>query len=501
MLRTSSYIIYVPLPGNTEDMLLVHGYTGAYDRVSKRIGDFLRAHEAGRPAQPLYGDWSAEATPAADTAEIPGEEILSVLRQQGYLTEWSPAEEEAHFCRLAAELQSAALASPPTYIFMPTYDCNLRCAYCFQDHMRTDASFHHLLRTMSVAMVDRIFEAMPVIEERHGIAAGGTPNRDIGLFGGEPLLAAHRPTVERIVSRARELGTTGLWAVTNATELDAYEDLLGQGGISFVQITLDGPRREHDRRRIHADGSGTYERIARHIDLALDRGARVSVRLNVDRGNLPDLPGVAEEMIARGWDRRQGFSAYTAPIQAQNAKTDRKTILTAWELTHALTRMQEESPALRVLDRPDEPLRARARKIFASETPVSPSLRPSFCGASDRMYIFDPFGEIYACWEKTGDPRVGVGKVEPDGQVSFRFDQLATWRSRTVASNPVCRRCRYAFHCGGGCAVLALEQNGSLHSNYCDGFANRFKKSVAEAYGEYLAAAPPNPAGERVCDL
>jgi hypothetical protein len=38
MLRTSSYTSYLDLPGNQDEMLLVHTYTGA-----------LRSLEAGRP--------------------------------------------------------------------------------------------------------------------------------------------------------------------------------------------------------------------------------------------------------------------------------------------------------------------------------------------------------------------------------------------------------------------------------------------------------------------
>ena len=114
--------------------------------------------------------------------------------------------------------------------------------------------------------------------------------------------------------------------------------------------------------------------------------------------------------------------------------------------------MREEHPNVAVLARPDEGMRARARRIFDADQEVLPSLRPSFCGAHDRMYIFDPFGDIYACWERTGDPDVRIGRVTPDGDVEMKANQVAMWRSRTVASNPVCRRCRYALHCGGGCA-------------------------------------------------
>jgi uncharacterized protein len=41
MLRTSSYTIYVDLPGNQNEMLLVHTYTGAFDRVSSRVATYV----------------------------------------------------------------------------------------------------------------------------------------------------------------------------------------------------------------------------------------------------------------------------------------------------------------------------------------------------------------------------------------------------------------------------------------------------------------------------
>jgi uncharacterized protein len=163
--------------------------------------------------------------------------------------------------------------------------------------------------------------------------------------------------------------------------------------------------------------------------------------------------------------------------------------------------MREEHPQMSVLTRPDEGMRARSRRIFDSSEPILPSLRPSFCGAHDRMYIFDPFGDIYACWERTGDRDVRVGHVTPAGDVELREDQIQVWRGRTVASNPVCRRCRFALHCGGGCAILALGKNGKFASNYCDGFAARFRASVAEAYLEHVSGTGPATVAERVCDL
>jgi MoaA/NifB/PqqE/SkfB family radical SAM enzyme len=81
----------------------------------------------------------------------------------------------------------------------------------------------------------------------------------------------------------------------------------GPAGIARLQITLDGPPREHDKRRVYADGAGSYERIAANIAMALELGVAVSVRLNVDRNNMGDPPAVADEIVACGWDRCPGF--------------------------------------------------------------------------------------------------------------------------------------------------------------------------------------------------
>lgn len=502
-LRTSSYVIYVDLPNTADEMLLVHGYSGAYDRVSRRVASYLRFLETRRPPKPLYGQWTED--PATSDGEIstPEPETVRILRERGYLTEMSLAAESDFFATIAEKLHTLSLRRMPRYIFMPTYECNLRCSYCFQDHMRTDPRFKELLRTMPRNVVDRIIGIMPEIESRHGIAGDCPRIRDIGFFGGEPLLRSSRAIVEYIMERTSAIGQASFWAVTNATELDHYADLLGPGRISAVQITLDGPPDAHDKRRIYADGSGSFARIAANIDLALERGARVSVRLNLDRDNISEVPRLAEEVMARGWHLHPNFSAYSAPIRAENDKTDKATTFSSWELDQALADLAREAPAVEVVNRPDDTLKRQARELLSRGTRDAhvPTFRESFCSAHSGMYIFDAFADIYACWERTGEPRIRSGRVQEDGTLEMNFAIQADWQTRTVASNPACRSCRYALHCGGGCAVLAQAKTGRYHANYCDGFANRFRASMAEAYLCHLAGTPLHAKGGKVCEM
>ncbi|TRU69792.1 MAG: SPASM domain-containing protein [Microcystis viridis Mv_BB_P_19951000_S69] len=500
MLRTSSYTIYVDLPSSTDEMLLVHGYTGAYNKVSRRVATYLRSLEVKAPPKPLYGDWTPEP---AINGEItpPSEATIELLKKRGYLTKMTPEEEEAFFVKLATKLHHFQKRLMPSYIFMPTYSCNLRCPYCFQDHMRTNPAYKHLLTRMSPEVVDRIFAAMPQIEAAHGVPEDADLPRNITLFGGEPLLAENRSTIEYILERAFASGKANFSAVTNGTELEAYQDLLAPEKISWLQITLDGIPQEHDQRRIYADGKGSYEKIAQNITRALDLGVKVSVRMNIDRNNVNKLPDLADEIVARGWDKYKGFHAYTAVVTASNAKTEVKTTLNSWELDLQLNSLRQEHPNMRVIERPDDGLMVRVREIFAENREPINSFKASFCGAHNKMYVFDPFGDIYACWEKTGDPKIRIGHITEDSQVILNEELNQTWRNRTIISNPVCRKCRYSFSCGGGCAVSAMNHQGKFYTNYCDGFAHRFRASVAEAYLDYVAGTEVEERQELLCPV
>lgn len=279
--RTSSYVIYVDLPNDPDDMLLVHGYTGAYDRVSKGVATYVRSLELRKAPQPLYGTWTPERQDQIVTSR-PSDETIRILRQRGYLTTLTFEAEQSAFQHFASKIHDLK-SQTPSYIFMPTYQCNLRCAYCFQDHMRTDPAYAHLLRSMSLPTVDQIFSGMLEIEAAHNIEPGSTSHRTIGFYGGEPLLSQNVPVVEHIIDRALALGPATFWAVSNATELDAYRHLLSPARIANIQVTLDGPPTEHDARRIYPDGRGSFSAISRNISMCLDAGVGISIRLNIDR--------------------------------------------------------------------------------------------------------------------------------------------------------------------------------------------------------------------------
>lgn len=492
MLRTSSYTIYVDLPDGDDEVLLIHGYTGAYDKVSRPVAGYLRALSAARPAN--------GSRPAGSDGWQPRPDTLEALQRRGYLTEKSKAEEAAFFEKVARALLERDARSTPAYVLMPTYGCNLRCPYCFQRHMRDDPETAHLIRTMAPETVDRIFAAFPAIEEKHGFEASEKRPRSLLFFGGEPLLAASRPIIEYIIAKAREMGDFRFSAISNATEIDHYRDLLGPKKIESIQVTLDGPPEKHDRTRIYADGRGTFETIAANISMALDLGVRINLRMNIDRHNVDWLPRLAAEMDARGWTAYKNFAAYVAPIHASGQGGDTAGLFDNWTLKQALRERRGEHAAMERVGHVDDGLRSRLRQVFEQRNNPTPGFRSGFCAAQAAMYIFDAFADVYGCWEHTGDPRIRIGHVSEDGELSLGGDHHETWRGRSVLSNAKCRKCRYAFYCGGGCGNLAWGRTGTVHNPHCDGFAQRFRTSAAKAYQEFIAGKDPEPAQDPSCD-
>lgn len=495
-MRTSSYTIYSELPDRPE-VLLIHGYTGAYDVVSRDIAEFLRANESVKPPKPLHGTWRDE-TPVRPH-QAPDTEALERLRRRGYLTT-KTAEEEAEFLdKIAAKIHAASRM--PSYVIMPTYDCNLRCHYCFQDHMRTDPAFAHLLKRSTREHFDRILASLPGIERQHHVDAEHLV-RSFMFFGGEPLLASAKPDIQYFVRCAQALSKTRFSAITNATELDAYEGLLGPGHIEWLQVTLDGPPDEHDKRRIRADGTGSWDAIANNLTFALDQGCEVNVRMNIDRGNIVELDRLAHEMDRLGWWSYPKFSAYVAAIHKANDKTEKSTTFDSYELGAELKRLSANNPVLARFAVPADVLKRRVSAVLTGAANPQAQLHPTYCSAHTSMYVFDALGDIYACWERTGDERTRVGYLADDGAVfpgkagapnarpGRKYLPLAgaepigldAWRDRTVSSNAVCRKCRYALHCGGGCAAGALNSKAKYLTNYCDGFQNQFRAAAAEAY-------------------
>ncbi|HLF28286.1 MAG TPA: radical SAM protein [Anaerolineae bacterium] len=276
-MRTSHYNIYVPLP-DSDEHILIHGYSGAVDVVQNSVVEFLKGFKEGD---------------SLDDAPLDKATVES-LQKRGYLTERT-TEQEHEFIRKLGRLLYNVQKKRAGFLLMPTYDCNLRCPYCYEKRLRRNGRAW-IQKVMDHTLVDAAYAAMMQIrQDIEDKQPGG-----ITLYGGEPFLKRNAEIVNYIVEKGLELGYK-FRAITNGSELDGFLNLLGKEKVSWIQITLDGPPESHDKRRFRADGSGSFADIAKNITAALERGVTVSVRTNVDKTNVEFLPEliVLQRKVAR----------------------------------------------------------------------------------------------------------------------------------------------------------------------------------------------------------
>jgi uncharacterized protein len=484
-LRTSRYTIFVDLPDSENAVLLVHGYSGAITRVTPAVAAYLHSR----------GDARRKTTAAHANAAPPPDAVLEQLTRRGYLTRISDDDEVAYFAKIANKLHLARRREKPNFVLLLTYDCNLRCTYCFQNDLRIGpGKLATLEQTADAAMVERWWRAMDNIEAAHGTEVPSP--LQLTLYGGEPLLAANRPVLEEILRRTAERHGSMVSAITNGTEVPHCRDLLGPGKINLIQVTLDGPRSIHDQRRVWADGSGSFDQTIAAVDIAMSQGARVDVRINVCNDNVRSLPELARELSRRGWLASPSFVAYVAAVHKSTSGVKSEHPMSSWQLKKALREMAADDPDVARIQDQDYGIEGSMRALLKGANPMSVA-NTAYCGAQTKMYVFDRVGDIYACWERTGNPAMRIGRIDEEGGILVNDRNHAAWRGRSITSNETCVRCAYATFCGGGCAAIAEEKTGDSLSPYCDGFQQRFRMTAAQVYGEHVSGAAPGDINAR----
>ncbi|MCL5291557.1 MAG: radical SAM protein [Actinobacteria bacterium] len=431
--------------------LMVNSLTGAVDLLDEEVGSALESSGGAGSLDPA---------------------LHRKLLDRGHLFE-SKADEDA----LVEKTFKAYMPKRRMIRFTisPTYSCNLRCTYCFEKNRVAGRS-----PVMGEEEVDLIFAAVESI-------SSGEPDlpKAIALFGGEPLLPRNRRVVRRalMLSSERKLPVS---VATNGVHLPLFkEELRAFASPLQVQVTLDGPREIHDRRRVAANGSGTYDEVVSAVNLLLDLGKSVNLRVNVDSQNLPYLRELVDLIRRFGWPDYERFKCSLAPVTDHTGSGDNPHLLEEWELLGPIFDLFEEDRQVsEILQTGMFRSLNHLRAVVEGGRSSVPQL--FYCEANNReSFEFGPDGLIYACSEAMDNPDHAIGRYRPELEL---FEEKASlWDNRNVATIEKCRSCELAFFCGGGCAYSALARNGSLYEPHC-GSIRKLIDVYLERVGERLVS-------------
>ncbi len=469
MLRFSSYSI-LSFPLSDGSYALLNGISGALDWIPQWLGARLENVLASRDAQA-----ESELVQALDAA------TLDSFRERGHLTTLSPDQEREQVCAIAAALHDAA-AKRPSFLIVPNLDCNYRCTYCFERPLQNSLYQIHLAAAspssprkvvMTRDQVDAAYRAIVQLQRQ----ATGSTGGQLILYGGEPLDREIKAVVSYIVSRGLQHGYS-FAAVTNGHDLDAYLGLLGPGLIEQLQITFDGPKPIHDRRRIHRGHESSFEKIVANIDRVLsETEAEVQLRVHLAPETLANFCEVLEFFRSRGWTDHPRVVIYGSTLYAKNSEGKVRSTVPNDHLARELSAFTRRYQ--NVYSCPSEfHATVALRPVFTDGTRFE--LRGVYCSANTASYIFAPDGAVYSCWESVGQDCSRIGTYDgPEGLV-IDLEQATRWFHRSIATLEECQRCAYALACGGGCAQYAEYNTGSLYKPFCDHFQQVFRHTLAE---------------------
>ncbi|NLL70628.1 MAG: radical SAM protein [Epulopiscium sp.] len=450
MFRVSHYNIYLPMKKQSENYLIVQGYRGSFDVVDKSIAKVLMKGEK----DPSYLN------------EI-SEENLAVLSKRGYITELEE-EKEYELIEKVSHILNTISRKNMCITIMPTYNCNFRCEYCFEQNLLSKGK-EWLSEKMTIEMVDAIFEQLRKHKEE-GYKIGS-----VYLFGGEPLLKSNKDIVTYICQKCKEQEIP-ISCISNGHDLDEYVELLKEYKFERVQITVDGVGEEHDKRRFLVGGQGSYDRIMKNIQLALEKGIHIVVRTNVNKKNIKSIQRLIEEYENRGWVEKENFHYYFK--STLRCYEELGVALSDVELMKELAEYFHEDVERFQFNSIYQGLSSSIRTMIDNNA-IAP-LRSGYCGANTGMYTIDPYGDIYPCWDVLAEEDCKIGTVDVEKGEFVLNSVNDHWKERTVDRLDECKKCRYMLFCGGGCSAQAKVMHSDMNKVFCDDFTKIFDEVVVE---------------------
>lgn len=305
----------------------------------------------------------------------------------------------------------------------PTLDCNFNCWYCYENHIpqsRMDA--YTLSATKSFISKTLNNKQIKTLE--------------LGFFGGEPIMY-FRKIAQEIISHANDI------CVKNGQNLNVHftsnGSLISDEQIEFLseyscgfQITLDGNPNSHNATRFYKNGLGSYEIIIKNILKLINADINVIVRVNYTCDNINGLTAILDSFIDIP-DRLKEFIRFDfQQVWQDKVKNDT-----------------------------DEKIRM-IRNLFSSHgftvlTNYLPQhVRNSCYGDKTNHVLINYQGDLFGCTARDFTKENRIGYLDNQGNAHYNKEKMHI-RSIAKLGKEICKKCRIAPLCAGGCRQKASE--------------------------------------------
>jgi len=378
--------------------------------------------------------------------EVDDPELILELQEKGYLID--EARESKLFRSKYLDFLDTRDDDEIQLFFVPNYTCNFACSYCYQDEYAPSKG------NLTTEIIDSFFAYI------HKEFAGR--RKYITVFGGEPLLNSpgQKENISYLIRKANA-AQLEICLVTNGYTLVDYIDILNQGIIREVQITMDGTADVHNARRFMKGGKGTFDKIVAGVDVCIANNITVNLRMVIDKENIENLADLAQFAIDKGWTSSPWFKTQIGRnYELHHCQSAASKLFSRISLYEKLYELSKEHPHILEFYKP-----AYSISKFLAENGNMPDPLFDSCPACKTEWAFDYTGKIYSCTATVGKEDESLGTFYPE--VSRLDGIINLWESRDVTTIPECKTCSVQLACGGGCGSVAKNTHGTICSTDC----------------------------------
>lgn len=349
-------------------------------------------------------------------------------------------------------------------------DCPLACRYCFY---RSRSSL--FAPGVPHRMSDPVLEATV-----RQMMAQGEPAVTFTWQGGEPTLMGI-PFYQRAVTLQERHGRgslVGNGMQTNGLAIDAaWADFLHRYRF-LVGLSIDGPRRVHDRYRTGPDGGGTFDRVRDAARRLLDRGVAVNALAVVTDysaefpeeiyGFFRDL-GLAHMQFIPCYEVHESPSGLRPAPDAVSPAAWGRFLCAVYDRWRADFRDGAPTTSIRFFE--------SLLFSYAGLAPPDCSLMEE-CGA---YLVVEHTGDVYPC-----DFYVEAGRRLGNVMTHDLRDLLNAEAQRAFGRAKMdvpldCADCPWSNRCQGGCPKDRQRGDGDLGINYfCESYRRFFAHADAD---------------------
>lgn len=331
---------------------------------------------------------------------------------------------------------------PNGVILFPTFECNLRCTYCYSFGGEQAARMPWGIAKAAIEFIAQNAAERSIPRFAVDFHGGGEPTRNW------KLMVRCR---EYALDVARKYGLqTSSTLVSNCVLSQAQLEWI-VNNIKYVSASLDGPPDIHNRQRPLANGKPSYDLVAASLKYFDKVGYPYGIRTTVTANSVRRMSEIVTHFCENFNTRRVHFEPlFECGRCAVNA-------------LHAPDKqifVDEFKRALETADRYGVALYYSGARLG--------NLTSTFCGGLGRNFVVLPDGQVTACNEvcRSTDPRWETFHYgyydERNGRFVLDADRQRYLASRKVQAMPFCIHCFLKWHCGGECPVKGLLRNGDL---------------------------------------